>query len=435
MRIVVVHNRYRAAEPSGENRVVDQEAVALEQAGHEVVRYERRSDDIAAFSRVKKATVPASVVWNPFAGRSFSSALGRIQPDIVHTHNLFPLLSPAVLQACHRQRTPVVATFHNFRQLCVSGTFFRSGSPCYECLHRSNLSGVRHGCYRGSALTSTPMALANVVQRSTWRTVPSAYIFISDAQRKLFGHLDLPRSRCFVKWNLVQPGAEPARGENLIAYTGRLTDAKGVRVLMRAWERFETGPQSGRLRLVIAGAGELEGEVRNWASARSSVEFLGLLTKSECRKLVARARAIVAPSAWPEAFGLVVAEAKAAGVPPIAPGHGAFPELITHGSDGLLYRPGDADSLAALFEVAAASPARMAVLGRAAREAARVQFDCRGNVAQLESIYRFALRHPAWREPGEVRDEGAPRSAPGSDRERGSLLPPNLREGVGPTVT
>lgn len=383
---------------------MDEETAALEQAGHDVVHYGRCSDDIATFSRAKRALVPASVVWNPFAGRAFSDALEELQPEIVHTHNLFPLLSPAVLQACHRRRIPVVATFHNFRQLCVSGTFFRSGSPCYECVNRNALRAVRHGCYRDSPLASTPMALANVVQRPTWRTVPSAFIFISEAQRTLFGPLGLPRSRSFVKWHLVHPGAERTTSENLIVYTGRLTEAKGLRVLMRAWEQFDTGPHGGTMRLVIAGAGELEGEVRQWAAGRPSVAFCGLLTRDECRQLLARARATVVPSAWPEAFGLVVAEAKAAGVPPIAPAHGSFPELIAHGSDGLLYQPDDPGSLTAMLDAAAASPGWMAALGASAREAARAQFDSGGNIAQLESIYRFARRHPAWREPGEVTD-------------------------------
>ena len=46
MKIVLVHNRYRSAAPSGENRVVDQEGQALRDRGHEVIAFERHSDDI-----------------------------------------------------------------------------------------------------------------------------------------------------------------------------------------------------------------------------------------------------------------------------------------------------------------------------------------------------------------------------------------------------
>ena len=46
---------------------------------------------------------------------------------------------------------------------------------------------------------------------------------------------------------------------------------------------------------------------------------------------MARARAVVLPSAWEETFGLVAVEAMASGVAPIAAGHGSFTELITPG--------------------------------------------------------------------------------------------------------
>ena len=48
MRILQIHNRYRSAAPSGENRVVDQEHEALAALGHEVMRFERNSDEIGS---------------------------------------------------------------------------------------------------------------------------------------------------------------------------------------------------------------------------------------------------------------------------------------------------------------------------------------------------------------------------------------------------
>ena len=58
MRVLLVHNRYRSAAPSGENRVVDTEQAALAAAGHEVALFGRSSDDIEGWSRAKKATLP-----------------------------------------------------------------------------------------------------------------------------------------------------------------------------------------------------------------------------------------------------------------------------------------------------------------------------------------------------------------------------------------
>ena len=62
MKVLIVHGRYRSVAPSGENRVVDQEAAALLAAGHEVEFFQRNSDDIADWSALRKAALPAQSV-------------------------------------------------------------------------------------------------------------------------------------------------------------------------------------------------------------------------------------------------------------------------------------------------------------------------------------------------------------------------------------
>ena len=78
MRILLVHNQYRSATPSGENRVVDQEGEALASAGHEVMRFGRNSDEIEHWSAVKKASLPARVVWSRETRRDLTATLRRI---------------------------------------------------------------------------------------------------------------------------------------------------------------------------------------------------------------------------------------------------------------------------------------------------------------------------------------------------------------------
>ena len=78
MRIVLVHNQYRSATPSGENRVVDQEAEALARAGHEVMRFGRSSDEIEHWSTAKKASLPARIVWSRETRRDLTATLRRV---------------------------------------------------------------------------------------------------------------------------------------------------------------------------------------------------------------------------------------------------------------------------------------------------------------------------------------------------------------------
>ena len=118
-----------------------------------------------------------------------------------------------------------------------------------------------------------------------------------------------------------------------------------MRLLMAAWDELAADGGVG-VPLVIAGTGPLEPEVTAWAAGRDDVRYVGLYDTAECRKAVARSVAVVAPSTWLEAFGLVVVEAMAAGVPVVAAGHGAFVELVEDGVTGLLHRPGEPASLA-----------------------------------------------------------------------------------------
>lgn len=104
---------------------------------------------------------------------------------------------------------------------------------------------------------------------------------------------------------------------------------------------------------------------------------------------------MVVPSAWEETFGLVAVEAMAAGVPPLAPAHGSFPELVTDGRDGVLFEPGDPGSLARGLADVDRCPEHFAGLGRAARTTYQTRFQEATNVQQLVAVYRFAVEHPA----------------------------------------
>ncbi|NEB82323.1 glycosyltransferase family 4 protein [Streptomyces sp. SID14478] len=391
MHILVVHNRYSSAQPSGENKVVDQEVELLRAAGHRVETFERRSDDIADRSLLGKAAVPLLVPWNPGARAELTARLRTGRPDVVHVHNVFPLLSPAVLAACADVGVPAVATLHNYTQVCPPGTLQRDGRPCTECVGSTPLPAVRHGCYRGSRLATVPLAVSLSVNRRRWWSGVERFLCISAAQRDVLVGAGMPAERLAVKHNFV-PDPQTRRtgdGEHLL-YLGRLAEAKGVRLLMAAWDEVAAGGGVG-VPLVIAGTGPLEREVTAWAQGRDDVRYVGLYDTAECQKALARSVAVVAPSTWLEAFGLVVVEAMAAGVPTVAAGHGAFVELVEDGVSGLLHRPGDRASLASCLRRIATGQDRNREMGRAARRRYEQGFSPAVGLERLEEEYRTAL--------------------------------------------
>ncbi|MFJ6838540.1 glycosyltransferase [Streptomyces sp. NPDC091209] len=391
MRVLVVHNRYASAQPSGENKVVDQEVALLRGAGHQVEVFERRSDDIAARSLLGKAAIPLLVPWNPAVRAELAAVLRSERPDVVHVHNVFPLLSPAVLAACADTGVPAVATLHNYTQVCPPGTLQRDGRPCAECVGSAPLPAVRHGCYRNSRLATVPLAVSMSVNRRRWWSGVERFFCISAAQRDVLVRAGMPAERLAVKHNFVpEPGAGRAGAGEHLLYLGRLAEAKGVRLLMAAWDELAADGGVG-VPLMIAGTGPLEPEVTAWAAGRDDVRYVGLYDTAQCREAIARSVAVVAPSTWLEAFGLVVVEAMAAGVPVVAAGHGAFVELVEDGMTGLLHRPGVSASLASCLRRITAESARNQEMGRAARRRYEQGFSPAVGLERLVEGYRTAI--------------------------------------------
>jgi len=391
MHVLVVHNRYSSAQPSGENKVVDQEVALLRAAGHRVGVFERRSDDIAARSLLSKAALPLLVPWNPAVRTELATRLRTERPDVVHVHNVFPLLSPAVLAACADAGVPAVATLHNYTQVCPPGTLQRDGRPCTECVGSAPLPAVRHGCYRGSRLATVPLAVSLSVNRRRWWSGVERFLCISAAQREVLVRAGMPAERLAVKHNFVpEPGSRRAGDGEHVLYLGRLAEAKGVRLLMTAWDEVAAGGGVG-VPLVIAGTGPLEREVTAWAAGRDDVRYVGLYDPAQCRRAIARSVAVVAPSTWLEPFGLVLVEAMAAGVPAVAAGHGAFVELVEDGVTGLLHRPGEPASLASRIRRITAEPARNREMGEAARRRYEQDFSPAVGLERLVEEYRTAI--------------------------------------------
>jgi len=131
-----------------------------------------------------------------------------------------------------------------------------------------------------------------------------------------------------------------ARHEVVIAFVGRDFHRKGGDIVVDAVARLQQA-MSTPVRLVVAGptTWPLEGAIPDW------IEFLGDAPFASVRELLRRADVLVMPSRF-EAFGIIIAEALSSGTPVVARRDFAMPEMITHGSNGMLVDSDDVDELA-----------------------------------------------------------------------------------------
>ncbi len=376
LKILLAHSRYRSGVASGENAVVADEARLLQEAGHEVHVFEASVS--GSFDALRAGP---GIIWDPGRAAAIRGLIRRYRPDVVHVHNLFPALSPAVIRAAAAEGVPVVMTLHNFRLMCLPATFLRDCRICEDCLGRHPWPGVVHGCYRGSQVQSAALATSLVLHRwlGTFERV-RRFIAVSGFVREKYTEAGFDPSRIVVKPNFARPGPRREGPGAYFLYLGRLSPEKGVATLLRAW-REDLG------RLLVVGDGPEAPRLRRLAPG--GVEFLGVVPHEEARRLVAQARAVVVPSICYEAFPRVVVETYAAGVPVVASRIGALPEVVEDGVTGLLAEPGDPASWTAAVE-RLLDDRFSERLGENAYLAWTQRYAPERNLAQLETVYRGA---------------------------------------------
>jgi glycosyltransferase involved in cell wall biosynthesis len=328
MRVLVAHNLYRSATPSGENQLVRAEIALLRDHGVDVVEMLADSDEIAGGLRGVLQAAPGPV-YSRAGVRRFTGLLDETRPDVVHLHNVFPLISPWVARVARRRGVPVVQTVHNYRHGCVNGLHLRDGHPCTDCLGtRLGLPAVRHGCYRDSRLQTVPMTIGQAVHRGTWRDDVAGYFVLTPFMRDKLVVTGVPDDRIHVRPTWVpDPGPVQALGRDVL-FVGRLDEAKGVDRLLDAWSRG--GRDSGR-DLVIVGDGPLSPRVEAAQTTDPRIRWVGRRSPAEVISAMDAAAYVVVPSRVFEGFPLVVAEAYARGRAVLTVSGGSVGSIVTNG--------------------------------------------------------------------------------------------------------
>jgi glycosyltransferase involved in cell wall biosynthesis len=377
-RILIVHNAYQHR--GGEDSVVESEIKLLRSQGHAVETYFRNNNDITAIPALSLAR---QTLWSSRTMSDLTELIRRFRPDVIHSHNTLPLISPSLYWIAERAQLPVVQTLHNFRFFCLNGFFLREGKICEDCLGHLPLRGVAHACYRDSRAASATLAGMLALHRGlgTYRTRVTRYIALSEFCRNKFIEGGLPKDRIVVKPNFVDFHLLPATRRHGLLFVGRLSAEKGVETLARAAALMPAA------HLRVAG----EGPKETLLEGLSEVRRLGNLPGDIVRQEMNNAVALVVPSIWYENFPRTIVEAFACSLPVIASRIGALTDLVKDGETGLLFEPGNAHDLADKMAWALAHPEQMIVMGQNARACYEAQYTAERNYVQLVAIYRDAI--------------------------------------------
>ncbi len=381
LRVVIVHNFYQ--QPGGEDQVFRAEQTMLQEAGVEVIEHIAHNDELAQMGPLKLAQV---TLWNSEAYRQVRSLVAKYKPHVVHVHNTFPLLSPAIYHAIKAEGVPIVQTLHNYRLLCLNATLQREGQECVLCVGKSiPWPGILHSCYRNRAASSV-LASMLVLHRllRTWTNKIDRFIVLTDYERSVFIKGGLNPHKIRLKPNFVHPDPGAGDGQGGYAlFVGRLSPEKGVDVLLEAWKDLN-------IPLKIAGDGPLGPMVAQVVQSMPQVEWLGRRPRQEIFELMQKAAFLVFPSVTYEGFPMTLAEAFATGLPVVGSNYGSMPQVIKDNQNGILFEVRNPADLAQKAQWLASQPHKLADMRQQARQEFETRYSAKQNLQMLLDIYREA---------------------------------------------
>ncbi len=390
MKILAIHNFHRAGSASGDDQVFKQETAMLEAHGHEVIRYSTINDTFDNAGALGKIKSAFGMLWSFKHYREVKNLIRQHQPDVVHIHTFFPLLSPSVLYAAKKHCGKVAATLHDTRFVCPCATSLRGTTLCNACGDGNYFRMVKHGCFKGSRLQSLMVACIFTFHRwcrSFYKQI-DRYICLNDNQITLLKDINFDPQKIVKKYNFV-PDAQPKASAELpdtlppryAVFYGRIGEEKGIRILQKIWEQLPDIP------LVVMGGGPLADDFAEWAQDKPQVHNLGYTQHELCLSIVQGGEFVVFPSIWYEGCSMVEIEAQSLGKPLIATDLGFSVEAIEEGYNGCKVPLGDIDAFVAKIRQLWEQPALCRQMGENARQDYEKKYMPEDNYKQLINIY------------------------------------------------
>jgi len=280
-----------------------------------------REEKVFRFVSIPAPTMPDFALPIPISVQ-LGSTIRRIGLDIIHVHSPF-LLGRMGARAAKRYHLPLVFTFHTLYDQYVHYL------PVAQQASRRLVQIIaRDFCNRCDLVVAPSRLVMNYLRHigvnATIKTIPTG--------------VDLEEFKgANPLWLQENFGISP--GEKVLLFVGRLGKEKNVVFLIKSFQLVQRVIPN--LKLVLVGKGPLEEQLRHMCQELGlgeKVIFTGVLPRNKIVHCYASADLFVFPSVT-ETQGLVIGEAKAAGLPVVAIRAFGPAETVQHGEDGLLTDP------------------------------------------------------------------------------------------------
>lgn len=341
---------------------------------------------------VKQFFVPI----DPLATRSLATTLRRLQPDLVHFHNLH-FASMWAVRTAKRLGFRTVWSVYDYWLFCPSFMLLRSdgalceqghGAHCVDCIGIDKMRGLKP--LKRALFRLRPSLVSPAIEAA------DRFIVLSEASRSLLAAHGIDRGRVDVvplyPWDeaLAHVAARaPVPGRLL--YAGWIESRKGLHVVIEAVGRLRASHPDVHLHVLgLPADAEYQREIDARIAAlglHDRIVFRGAVSRDQLLQAFDEAFLVVVPEQWENMSPVILCEAMSAGKCVLASHVGGVPDFLDRGAAGLLAGRDQPDSWAERIAWACAHPDAITSMAAAARRRARQVFDSTAIDASFLSIY------------------------------------------------
>lgn len=312
----------------------------------------------------------ARITLSPWLSSRIKAVLDREHFDICHLHEpLMPMLCTTVLRLSN---VPNVGTFH------ASGgkPWYSFGTPIGKSILKKWVRKL-----------DGKIAVSEPAMEYVSKYFPGDYTIIPNGVDSKHFSPDVP------------PIEEFSDGKLNILFVGRLEKRKGLDYLLEAYKQIK--PEFPDSRLIVVGPGKRlrkKYERRVTRDRLKDVVVIGYAAYRDLPRYYQTADIVCCPATGRESFGIVLLEAMSVGKPVVASNIQGYNSVVTHGAEGLLVPPKNAEKLAQALTSLMTDGALRQQMGNEGRLKA-VQYDWE-NVAQRVLDYYVSVLNGPRREEG-----------------------------------
>ncbi|WP_048152120.1 glycosyltransferase family 4 protein [Thermococcus cleftensis] len=180
----------------------------------------------------------------------------------------------------------------------------------------------------------------------------------------------------------------------VVLYVSRMSPRKGPHVLLNAFQGVAKRTED--VTLVLVGSGEMLPFLKAQAKflkIEDRVRFLGYVDDATLPRLFGAADVFVLPSTTAEAFGIVILEAMASGIPVVATDVGGIPEIVGESESGFLVPPGNEPALEEAIQKLLSDEKLAKWFGSNGRRAVEKHYSWRRVSGEIEKAYEETMRN------------------------------------------